>query len=174
MNFAFNTEEEVLTVGERVTKKVVPTSQGYFQPDSGFGIYTVELEDGMLYTMKGKFPGELTLGNTYEVDANVVMYRGETQLDAKSIKIARAEGKRAVVFYLQTLKGLKTRAESIYDVFGTKTLEVLMNRPELVSSKIRGIGKVMATNWSAQLKEKLHEEELLLFLFGLGLNPTQV
>jgi exodeoxyribonuclease V alpha subunit len=174
MNFALNTEEEVLTVGERVTKKVVPTSQGYFQPDSGFGIYTVELEDGMLYTMKGKFPGELTLGNTYEVDANVVMYRGETQLDAKSIKIARAEGKRAVVFYLQTLKGLKTRAESIYDVFGTKTLEVLMNRPELVSSKIRGIGKVMATNWSAQLKEKLHEEELLLFLFGLGLNPTQV
>lgn len=167
-------EVEVLTVGEMVTKKVVPITQGFFMADNGFGIYNVELEDGRLYTMKGKFPAELTLGNTYEVDAKVVTYRGETQLDAKQIKIARAEGKRAVVFYLQTLKGLKNRAETIYDIFGAKTLDVLMNRPELVASKIRGLGIKTTTNWAEQLKEKLHEEELLLFLFGLGLTPTQV
>lgn len=173
MNLALSTEE-VFTVGERVTKKVVPISQGYFQDDSGFGIYTIEIDDGTLYTMKGKFPGELTLGNTYEVDANIVSYRGEIQLDAKNIKVARAQGKRAVVFYLQTLKGLKTRAEMIYDTFGEDTLKVLMDTPELVSSNIRGIGKKTASGWSEQLKEKLHEEELLLFLFGLGLSPAQV
>lgn len=176
MNFAFETQEEVevLAVGERVTKKVVPTREAFFKPESGFGIYEVELENGTIYTMKGQFPGSLTIGNTYEVEADVEMYRGETQLNAKNINVARAEGKRAVVFYLQTLKGLKSRAEMIYDVFGTKTLDVMMNRPELVSSKIRGVGKKMTLDWAEQLKEKMHEEELLLFLFGLGLNPAQV
>lgn len=172
-NFAFETLE-LLKVGERVTKKVVPTREAFFKEESGFGIYEVELEEGTIYTMKGKFPGSLTIGNTYEVEADVVMYRGETQLDAKHINVARAETKRAVVFYLQTLKGLKSRAEIIYDIFGAKTLDVMMNRPELVSSKVRGIGKKMTLDWAEQLKEKLHEEELLLFLFGLGLNPSQV
>lgn len=173
MNFAFETRE-LLKVGERVTKKVVPTREAFFKPETGFGIYEVELEDGTIYTMKGKFPGSLTIGNTYEMEADVEMYRGETQLSIKHIKIARAESKRAVIFYLQTLKGLKSRAEMIYDVFGTKTLDVMMNRPELVSSKIRGIGKKTTMDWAEQLKEKMHEEELLLFLFGLGLNPAQV
>ena len=167
-------EKDTFTIGEMVTRKVVPTFQAFFMEDNGFGIYNVELESGMIYTMKGKFPAELTIGNTYEVDAKVVQYRGEKQLEAKHIKIARAEGKRAVVFYLQTLKGLKNRAETIYDIFGIKTLDILMNRPELVASKIRGLGKKTTENWAEQLKEKLHEEELLLFLFGLGLTPAQV
>lgn len=78
-NFAFETLE-LLKVGERVTKKVVPTREAFFKEESGFGIYEVELEEGTIYTMKGTFPGSLTIGNTYEVEADVVMYRGETQL----------------------------------------------------------------------------------------------
>lgn len=174
MNFDSLFEVETLTVGEKVTKKVVPIREAYFQEETGFGIYSIELEDETLYTMKGKFPGSLTIGNTYEVKADVEKYLGETQLNVKSIKVARAEGKRAVIFYLQTLKGLKSRAEIIYDAFGAKTLEVLMNKPELVALKVKGIGKKKAMDWSKQLQAKAHEEELLLFLFGLGLNPSQV
>lgn len=164
---------ETLTVGEKVTKKVVPVREAYFH-ESGFGIYSVELENGMLFTMKGSFPGSLTIGNTYEVKAVVERYRGETQLSVKSIKVARAEGRRAVISYLQTLKGLKSRAEVIYDTFGADTLDVLMNKPTLVSAKIKGVGAKKVKDWSHQLKEKMEDEELLLYLFGLGLTPNQV
>lgn len=167
-------EENVFNEGEKVTEKVVPTQEAYFKPESGFGIYVVELENGVMYTMKGKFPGSLKIGSTYEVEADVVRYRGEMQLHAQKIQVARAQGRRAVVFYLQTLKGLKSRAEVIYDVFGEKTLDIMMNKPELVAQKVRGIGKKTTAEWAMQLKEKMHEEELLLFLFELGLNPAQV
>ena len=93
MNLDSLFDVETLTVGENVTKKVVPIREAYLH-ESGFGIYSVELENGMLFTMKGSFPGSLTIGNTYEVKAIVERYRGETQLNVKSIKVARAEGRR--------------------------------------------------------------------------------
>lgn len=167
-------ELDLLTVGERVTRKLVPISELYFKEESGFGIYNVELSSGTLYIMKGKFPGNLTIGNTYEVEANIISYKGETQMDALNIRLAKAEGRRAVIYYLQTLNGLKKRAELIYDTFGKDTLDVVMNKPSLVASRMKGIGKVTALKWSQQLKEKAHEEELMLFLFGLGLTPVQV
>lgn len=165
---------EVLKEGDKVKKKVVPISEFYFSEDSGYGIYNVELTNGVLYVMKGKFPGSLVLGNTYEIEGDVVIYKGETQFHVKSIQIAKAEGKQAIIYYLQTLHGLKKRAEAIYNVFGEKTIDMLTNRPELVASRMKGIGKTTTLKWSKELKQKAHEEELLLFLFGLGLTPVQV
>lgn len=165
---------DLLTEGERVTRKLVPVSELYFKEETGFGIYNVELTSGTMYVMKGTFPGSLTLGNTYEVDADVMTYRGEIQMKVNEIRIAKAEGRRAIIYYLQTLNGLKKRAEKIYDTFKEDTLDVLTNNPELVARRMNGIGKATALKWSKQLKEKAHEEELMLFLFGLGLTPTQV
>lgn len=167
-------EMDLLGEGERVTRKLIPLTELYFKEETGFGIYSVELLSGTSYVMKGKFPGSLTIGNTYEVEADVTRYRGELQLNVLHIKVAKAEGRRAIIFYLQTLHGLKTRAESIYDTFGDKTLDVMTNNPNLVAARMNGIGKKTAMKWSQLLKEKAQEEEQLLFLFGLGLNPTQV
>jgi len=174
MNNLFATTLEVLQEGDKVTRKVVPIGEIYFSEETGFGVYNVEFTDGVMYNMKGKFPGSLVLGNTYEIEAKVILFRGEKQLKVDSIRQSKAEGKRAIIYYLQTLHGLKKRAEAIYDVFGEKTIDTLTNRPELVASRMKGIGKTTTLKWSKQLKEKAHEEELLLFLFGLGLSPVQV
>lgn len=167
-------EVKTFEVGEKVKVKVIPVSEIFFKEDSGFGIYSVETMDEILYVMKGTFPGPLTLGNTYEVEGEVILFRGELQISAKKVVFAKAEGRRSIIYYLQTLKGLKSRAELIYDTFGENTLNIVTNHPEIVASRIRGIGKVTTMKWATQLKEKAHEEELMLFLFGLGLTPNQV
>lgn len=165
---------EVMKEGSTASVKAIPVFEIFSNPEKGFRIYACETSDGGKFQVSGSFPTELTIGKTYLFKGKVSVYRFEKQLTLKDVELSQPTGRKATVSYLQTLSGLKKRAEDIYDVFGDDSLEILLKTPMEVSRRIKGIGKSKVMSWSNQLLLNKHEEEDLLYLFKLGLTPSQV
>lgn len=77
--------------------------------------------------------------------------------------------------YLQTLKGLKSKAYAIYDKFGKDSIKILMEDPMIVANNIKGIGKKSVLSWKEQLdlmKESQHTIQSLLS-YGITIKESK-
>lgn len=179
-SFYFNMEQEKLLYTalegykeyEQVKKVLIPKFEIMYNAN-GFGVYQCEDEEERLFNMKGSFVSPLEIGQSYEAQGVILVYRGEKQLSMKEIRQIRPVNKKGIISYLQTLKGLKSKAESIYDVFGDKSIDVLMDTPAEVSKKIRGIGKKSVEGWSEQLVKMKDSQATFTALLGFGLTINQ-
>ena len=158
---------------QQMKKIVVPTFEILYNENTGFGIYSVEDPDENNFSITGTFVAPLVLGQTYSVDGYIKEYRGEKQLGVNAIRNVKPVNKRGIVAYLQTLKGLKNKAELIYDVFGDKSIDVLMKDPMEVARQVHGLGKKSVLNWSEQLDKMKDQQAFLSALLGFGLTPHQ-
>lgn len=156
-----------------IKRTVVPTFEILFNDDTGFGIYEVEDIDENRFSIKGTFLAPLVVGQTYAVDGYIAEYRGEKQIGVNSIRNVKPVNKKGIVSYLQTLKGLKSKAELIYDVFGDKSIEVLMKDPMEVARQVKGIGKKSVMGWAEQLDKMKDTQVIMSSLFSYGLTPHQ-
>lgn len=155
-----------------IQSDVTISEECYFSED-GFGIYYVESEKGN-FIIKGSFVTNLHIGQSYQVKGMIRTYRGEQQLSIFSIRPITPTTKRGIISYMQSLKGLKKRAEKIYEVFGEESIKVLLDEPEKIASKISGIGKTSVVKWSNELKQMKALEELMISLLDYGLKLPEV
>lgn len=156
-----------------IKKTVIPTFEVMFNEKNGFGIYVVEDTDENEFSIKGNFIAPLVLGQTYFIDGYISHYKGENQISVNTYYNVKPVNKKGIIAYLQTLKGLKTKAEWIYNVFGDESIEVLMKNPEEVARKVKGIGKKSVLSWSKQLEKLKDSQVFISTLLGYGLTPNQ-
>lgn len=144
----------------------------YFS-EEGFGIYEVNVGNS-IFIIKGSFVSNLFIGQSYFVTGKIRTFRGEQQLSLFSIRPIIPTSRRGIISYLQSLKGLKKRAEKIYEVFGEESITILVERPEEIANKIEGIGAKSVVKWSKELKGKKALEELMIKMLDFGLKLNEV
>lgn len=160
----------MLVSGNKYEGNIVVQNEIFYR--DGFGIYAIEV-DGFLITMKGRFP-KLKEGSTYFVEGMISEYHFQKQLEVQSIRVGTPTGRDAVISYLQTLPGLKKRADVLYNYYGENTIAVLTDEPERVEFQIKGVSLKTALKWSNALKKNKEEEDIYLFLYNFGLTQKQV
>lgn len=162
-----------LKKNQSIKRTVIPTFEILYSNDSGFGVYVVEDTEENQFSVRGTFVAPLIIGQTYTVDGYITEYRGEKQIQVNTIHNVKPVNKRGIIAYLQTLKGLKSKAELIYEVFGDESINVLMKDPLQVSKQIRGIGVKSVVLWADQLDKMKDSQAFLSALLGYGLTPNQ-
>ena len=160
-------------MGTLVTKVMIPQFEIYFNDDKHFGIYSVIDEDDQAFSVKGTFVERLVVGQTYQIEGEVVGYKDEKQLSSirtYQIKPVNTDG---IIAYLQTLKGLKNRAYDIVELFGDESIDILIETPEKVAEAIGGIGKKTVTKWQKELKTLQVSQYAISTLLSYDIAPGQ-
>lgn len=160
-------------LNSRIVKTVIPVYEITYKDDTGFGVYVVEDENENSFSIKGTFISQLVLGQTYKVEGIISSYRGEKQINVTTIRNVKPINERGIIAYLQTLKGLKSRAYLIYEKFGSKSIDILMENPMLVAESIKGIGKKSVMSWKTQLDKMKESQYAMTSLLSYGLTLKQ-
>lgn len=160
-------------VGTPIKLSVIVNQQRVYKEDSGFCVYYVENEHGETFQIKGVVLTPLVLQHTYFVDGKVTEFHGIKQLDFKEIYPAKPINKKATIAYLQTVKGLKSKAENIYNEFGEDSIDILLNNPDEVAKRIKGVGKKSAQSWHEQLQTVNASQYVIKTLLGYDLSIKQ-
>lgn len=157
-------------VGEKLILTGICNTNTYYNNENGYGIYNFETEDLGMFKIKGAFIPELIEGQTYQLEGEIVSYKGEKQLKVAKYLPVKPVNKKGIISYLQTLYGLKSKAELIYDTFGDKCIDILLKDPMLVASTIKGIGKKSVVKWQEQLKSLENNQQFYITLLGYGIS----
>lgn len=161
----------ILETGKEVEVSATPTYEIFY--NDGFGIYNCELDNKLEMVIKGNFPLPLQLQQVYQVKGKVVLRKFDKQIEVSSYEAVEPKGEYKVITYLQQLKGLKRRAETIYEQFGDESIELLKTNPEKVSKAVKGISVKKAKEWQEELLGRESKEDDVLFLLNLGLTGKQ-
>lgn len=166
--------------GTPIKKNIIPKYEKFFKSDNGFGIYKCyDANDDTenTFTIKGNFISELIIGQTYEIEGKICTntYLGidEKQININKIHVIKPVNKKGIISYLQTLKGLKSKANLIYDVYKEDSIEILIKDPLEVVKRIKGIGKKNALSWQEQLKALQGSQATITRLLDYGLTIKQ-
>lgn len=159
--------------GKFIEKKIIPKNETFYSEKSGFGVYWCKDENGNCFPVKGTFVSPLAIGQIYSIEGKVGTYKGEKQINIKTIKSVKPKSKEGIIAYMQSLKGLKTRAELIYDKFGDESIEILKTNPLKVAKEIKGIGEKSVLKWQKQLIDMEDSEEIISTLLTFGLSMKQ-
>lgn len=158
--------------GTKLIKKGICKKLIYAAPDDGlFAIYIFEDEDDNEYKIKGNIK-EMNIGSSYSVEGTVRTYNGEKQLSIYTFLECRPCNKNAIIAYLQTLPGLNSKAEVIFDHFGMDSVEVLEHHPEQLAT-IKGIGMKSVEKWSEAIKKTIGKKYAILELLEYGFTQKQ-
>lgn len=163
--------------GDIVEEEAIPAFEITYSEGSGFGVYSCKDKDNETFSIKGSFPKPLSIGKTYLIKGRIESYNSnqgkEKQLVVDRIESIMPTSKDGIIEYLQTLKGLKSRAYSIYDIYEDESLKMLKEKPLEVASKIIGISEKSALTWQKELIEIEENEAELVYLMDIGLKPYQ-
>lgn len=139
--------------------------------ESDYAVVYFEDNNDETFKMQGNLK-TMETGQYYKVEGKVIHYRGEKQLRVKTFLISEPKNKKGIIAYLQTLPGLMSKADLLYQTFGEKCLDVVTDHPEEVA-KIKGIGLKTAQRWSFELKRILARRETTVQLLEYGLTHKQ-
>lgn len=179
MSFRLNNfinKENILdnySVNTKLKKTFIPKTEITFLDQSGFGAYVVEDNEENIFNISGVFIAPLIIGQTYEGEGIVTIYRSEKQLKVEKIRNVKPTSKKGIIKYLRTLKGLKSKAEIIYNHFGDDCIRILMEDPMHVANTIKGIGKKSVLNWKEQLDKLSESQATITTLLGYGISNKE-
>lgn len=156
--------------GENLEFNGICRANVFYTDETGYGVYHFETVDEEKFKIQGIFTPELIEGQTYKMQGKVITYKGEKQLRVKEASPIKPLNKKGIIAYLQTLYGLKSKAEVIYDTFGDDSINVLMKDPMLVAKSVKGIGKKSVVKWQEQLKKLEDNQNLFVTLLGYGIS----
>lgn len=157
--------------GTKLAMKGICKSGVYASDKDDFAIFHFESEDGDCFKIKGNIK-EMLAGNSYAIEGVVKSYNGEKQLSVYTFLECRPCNKKAVIAYLQTLPGLMSKAEDIFDKFGMDSIEILETEPEKLTT-IKGIGKKSIEKWSEEIKKTISRKYTIIELLGYGFTTKQ-
>lgn len=131
------------------------------------------------FSVLGNVPFELKGGRKYrisgEIEESYNKYKEETvrQLRLKGIALLPPSGEFGIIRFLQSLKGLKSRAFILYETYKEDTLRIMREEPDRVAKDIRGISLAQALKFQEQLMEQEESSETLTFLLNIGLSLNE-
>lgn len=155
--------------GEKITITARINRSCFENRDTGFYIYECETSDYHRFTVLGTFIAPLVLDNFYEFTGKVNK-KEDWQLQIISCKSVMPTNKEDIITVLRTLNGLDTKAYAVYDILGNTALSDIRDSPEIVASKIRGLGLQRALTWQEQLlgTEQLNEVTQVLSIYNIS------
>lgn len=142
----------------------------YHTEETSYGVYHFETSDDEKFKIQGSFSPELIEGQSYQIKGVVITYKGEKQLRVKEVTVIKPSSKKGIISYLQTLYGLKSKADDIYDMFGEDSINILLKDPMKVAKSVKGIGKKSVIKWQEQLKKLEDNQNLFVTLLGYGIS----
>ena len=160
-------------VGEKVHFEGICRSEIYFNEETGYGVYTFRIENYVHITISGTFVFPLISGAYYNIDGTIGIYKGSRTVKVQKFEQTVPSNREGIVAYLQTLYGLQTKAELIYDEFKDKAIETLKDNPDEVARRVKGIGKKSAQKWSEDLKLMEKDQVTMVTLLDYGLTQKQ-
>lgn len=141
-------------------------------PENGFAIVTLDC-NGVSEVVKGSL-GRVAVGDSLRIEG--IRKRdpkwGE-QIEATKVIPIAPETADGVARYLAELPGLgDVLARRLVEAFGNKAIEVLCNEPERVARTVQGVTVKKAEAASEAARERREEQEVLVWLYGIGLSPA--
>ena len=159
-------------IGTEVQKTVQVITLIY-TGDQGFAIYDTLIGDRRC-TIAGTFPYKLKINAFYAVTGTVALdKRGNRQLKVIACEVALPKDRQGILTVLQSLHGLNTQANKLYDIMGPDVLQILMNSPKTIVEKVKGIGMTRARRWQSELLAMGENDKELKKLYALGLTQKQ-
>lgn len=176
-DFLDNDIENLPNGTEIKDKLVIPKLQLFYNDDTGFGIYICEdakdVEENLFpaqFKISGVFVEELVIGQTYKIKGVVDTYKDAKQIKVSDIRNNSPIGKRGVINYLKTLKGLKERAHLIFAKYGDKSIDMILKKPDVVANEIKGISLKSVLSWKEQLEKNLVSQYAMSFMLDLSIS----
>ena len=159
-------------IGTELTLKVVILKIIFSNEENYYNVCECQDDNGNIFVATGKFPSHIYEGQSYEFIGNVVFQRGSNQLSVTKYKNILPFDKNAMIRYLSTLPGIKSKAITVYQQYGKDSINILRTDPNRVVKEIKGIGKITAMRIKEALDELSMSEESILKLLEYGLTPT--
>ena len=161
-----------LPVGTDLTLNVVILKIIFFNSDNYYYVCECRDNNGFIFVATGKFPTLLHEGQSYEFTGTTVFQRGQKQLNVTKYKNIIPFDRNAMILYLSTLPGIKSKAIAIYQAYGPNSLKMLRENPMQVVKEIKGIGKITAIRCKEALDQMMLSEDSIIKLLEYGLTPT--
>lgn len=133
----------------------------YRNADTGYSIYNVENTDNRWFKISGYFPTELRLDSFYSFEGVVKEGKWGRILQITQFRSALPQTEDGIMTVLRTLPKLDTRAGLIYEQLGDEALALILNDPEEVARRIKGVGPKLAKEWQNRLLE-LKESDVII------------
>ena len=156
-------------VGAELTLKVIVLKIIFANNENYYNVCECQDDNGNIFVSTGKFPAPLYEGQSYEFVGTVTFQRGSNQLAVTKYKNIMPFDRNAMIRYLSSLPHIKSKAISIYQMYGQDCLKVLRTDPARVAREIKGIGKITAMRIKEALDEINISEEAILKLLEYGL-----
>ena len=151
-------------IGTELTLKVVILKIIFSNEENYYNVCECQDDNGNIFVATGKFPSHIYEGQSYEFIGNVVFQRGSNQLSVTKYKNILPFDKNAMIRYLSTLPGIKSKAITVYQQYGKDSINILRTDPNRVVKEIKGIGKITAMRIKEALDELSMSEESILKL----------
>ncbi len=142
----------------------------FSNPDTGFAIVRIANEER---PVKGTF-GRVAVGDSFRIEGTEEQHAkfGRQILATKIVHCAPA-GIDGVARYLAELPGIgDVLAQRMVGALGDRAIERLIDDPAAVARKVTGLTKAKAEKAAARAKEKREEQEVLVYLYSIGLSPA--
>lgn len=165
--------------GEIVTLDVLVLSKIYFNEDNSYGIYQVTIEDNEIsgaktFTAVGNM--DLEPDRTYRIKGEV-FYN-----DKYGYQLINAEAIRTLPHKKESIKRMLCHLHGIglamsiylYDEYGDKVLDVLMDEPERIIKEVKGIGEKTIEKARNHLISERKRFEAMDELCSIGLSAKML
>lgn len=129
--------------------------------ENGYSVYDVEDTNHRWFKILGYFPTQMKIDGYYTVDGVVKSGKYGRVLQVMDYRSALPHDEAGIITVLRTLPRLDTAAPTIYHTLGGKALEIILNDPEQVVSKCKGVGIATARAWQAVLRS-IKESDVIL------------
>lgn len=156
-------------VGTELTLKVIVLKIIFSNNENYYNVCECQDDNGNIFVATGKFPAPIYEGQSYEFIGTVTFQRGSNQLAVTKYKNIMPFDRNAMIRYLSSLPHIKSKAITIYQMYGQDCLKILRTDPSRVAKEIKGIGKITAMRIKEALDEINISEEAILKLLEYGL-----
>lgn len=185
-HFIVNSKKSILDNiedGTVIAKTITVVAEKMYNEENGFGIYNCSDDESSIddtfyrFCIKGTFVSQLIVGQSYKIEGKVGSYTNdiytEKQVSIINIKATRPVNKKGIIAYLKNLKGLKNKANLIYDKYGENSIDMIIDNPEEVAKSIKGIGEKTTLRWAEELKDLREKQGTISKLLDYGLTSKQ-
>ena len=164
--------------GDEAQIRFVPIKEISYKDSNGFGAYVCELVDGdedfvKTFNITGVFVRSLDLGQTYESNGTITVYRGKKQFKVEDIKKVVPHNQRGIISFLKSLNGIGFLADVIYDEYGNESLNVIKNNPLELIRLSPTLYEEKVLDWKRQIEELKDDYDYMIRLMNLGLKSYQ-
>lgn len=146
----------------------------YISNDYTYGIYIFEDSAGNEFTVLSNTTS-LIRGQSYFLHGKVVYNSKYKKRDFKLYDFIpyKPNTKKGIISFIETIPGLQSKAELIYNTFGDKTIDIILNSPEDLK-QIKGIGKLTVTKVTENVTQFDTNYKTIISLLELGFTNNQV